>query len=210
MTENKKHICLSFDDGPNTDTMKNLLDVLEKHCVKASFFLIGKNITEESEKIVRRAFEMGCDIQNHSFSHFVMPELSDFQIVEEYEKTDELIKKITGKKAEFFRPPYIATSEKMFNLIKTPFICGFGCEDWEKSVSEDERFKRLYEGKKDGLIYLLHCMSGNEATTNAVDRLIPKLKSENYEFVNLVELFKITKTDPFVAKNQKKCWTSLI
>ena len=66
-----KYLCLSFDDGPNNipgdTTMNDMLDILEKYKVPGSFFLIGNKITEENKKVIRRAVELGCDIQNHSW-----------------------------------------------------------------------------------------------------------------------------------------------
>ena len=64
-----KYISLTFDDGPNLgddSTMNDMLDILEKHGVTASFFLIGNKINENNIKVIKRAFEMGCDIENHS------------------------------------------------------------------------------------------------------------------------------------------------
>lgn len=72
----KKLVALSFDDGPNTTTTVKMLDVLKKHGVKASFFVIGNNINEESSKVMVRAHNEGHDIENHSKSHSVMPTLS--------------------------------------------------------------------------------------------------------------------------------------
>ena len=60
----EKLVALSFDDGPNTTTTVHMLDVLKKHQVKASFFVIGKNITQESAKVMIRAQKEGHDIEN--------------------------------------------------------------------------------------------------------------------------------------------------
>ena len=68
-----KYVCLSFDDGPNNqpgdNTMNDMLDILEKYSVPASFFLIGNKITEENRKVILRAFNMGCDIQHRVVPH---------------------------------------------------------------------------------------------------------------------------------------------
>ena len=62
-------IALSFDDGPNTVTTPQVLDILEENGIVASFFLIADSITPESAKIAKRAAAMGCDIENHSRTH---------------------------------------------------------------------------------------------------------------------------------------------
>lgn len=189
-----KYISLTFDDGPNLgddSTMNDMLDILEKHGVTASFFLIGNKINENNIKVIKRAFEMGCDIENHSWTHPVMSDLSKEEIQKEYELCDQAIIKITGKKPEFFRPPFMAVSPLMHEVIETPFICGVGCQDWEADVSAEERFNKLMQARKDGVLYLLHVMEKNTATLEAVDRIIPILKEEGYTFVTVPQMFKI-------------------
>ena len=61
-----KYVALSFDDGPSLKYTPLMLDVLEENGVKASFFLIGQNITEETAPIIRRMVQMGCDVENHT------------------------------------------------------------------------------------------------------------------------------------------------
>lgn len=189
-----KYISLTFDDGPNLGddhTMNDMLDLLEKNDVVGSFFLIGNKINDENAKVIKRAFDMGCDIENHSWTHPAMPELTKEQMIEEYEKCDQAIIKITGKKPEFFRPPYIAVNDLMHQVIPTPFIQGHGCKDWEPDVSAEERIKMMEEGTKDGVLYLLHVMEGNINTLKALEYLIPKLKKEGYTFVTVPEMFRI-------------------
>lgn len=134
---------------------------------------------------------MGCDIENHSWTHPAMPELTKEEMIEEYEKCDQAIIKITGKKPEFFRPPYIAVNDLMHQVIPTPFIQGHGCKDWEPDVSAEERIKMMEEGTKDGVLYLLHVMEGNINTLKALEYLIPKLKKDGYTFVTVPEMFRI-------------------
>lgn len=189
-----KYISLTFDDGPNLGddhTMNDMLDLLEKNDVVGSFFLIGNKINDENAKVIKRAFDMGCDIENHSWTHPAMPELTKEEMIEEYEKCDQAIIKITGKKPEFFRPPYIAVNDLMHQVIPTPFIQGHGCKDWEPDVSAEERIKMMEEGTKDGVLYLLHVMEGNINTLKALEYLIPKLRKEGYTFVTVPEMFRI-------------------
>ncbi len=190
----KKYCSLTFDDGPNLGhdtTMNDMLDILEKYNIKASFFLIGNKINKENEKVIKRAFDMGCDIENHSWTHPDMAKLTREEILDEYNKCDEAIIKITGKKPEFFRPPYISVSNLMHEVIDTPFICGHGCRDWEPEVSADERIKLMEEGTKDGVLYLLHVMEGNTNTLKALETFIPELLTQGYTFVTVPEMFKI-------------------
>lgn len=186
----KKLVALSFDDGPNTETTVKMLDVLKKHDVKASFFVIGKNINPESAIVMQRAYNEGHDIENHSKTHSAMPTLTADSIRSEIEYTSALVEKYIGERPQFFRPPYIAVDRKMFDSVNLPFICGEGSEDWVSEVTADQRYERMLASARDGLIYLLHDFVGNDNTVEAVDRIIPVLKERGFEFVTVRELFK--------------------
>lgn len=200
----KNYVCLSFDDGPNfagSETMVKMLDILEKYNVPASFFIIGNKVTPENKAVVQRAIDMGCDIQNHTWTHRNMAELSAEEVAEDYKKCDDLIVELTGKKAEFFRPPFISVNDTMYNTIPTPFVCGKGCNDWDPNYDAEYRYNGIIEGAENGTIYLLHVLEGDTATLEAVDRAIPVLKEKGYEFVNLPDLFKLTNTEPNIGES---------
>ena len=189
-----KYCSLTFDDGPNfagDNTMNRMLDILEKHGVVASFFLIANKISQENTAVIERAVKMGCDIENHTWSHQDMTKLTREQMIEEYNKCDEAIIKITGKKPVLFRPPFICVNDLMHDVIHVPFICGHGCEDWVKERTVDERFKLMMSNVQDGVMYLLHVDDGNEATLELVDRAIPVLKAQGFEFVTAPKLFEL-------------------
>lgn len=188
--EEKKLVALTFDDGPNTTTTNEVLDILEKYGVKASFFLIGVNINDDSAKAVKRAYDMGCDIGNHSKTHSNMTELTDEEIVDEIKYVDDRIYEITGEYPKYFRPPYIAVNNKMFDLIDETFINGFGVTDYDDRVTTEIRHMRVMKQVKDGAIILLHDAQGNSQTVEALDLIIPDLISEGYELVTLTELFE--------------------
>lgn len=187
----KKYIALTFDDGPNTTTTNEVLDVLEQYGIKGSFFLIGNNINSESEKSVKRAYDMGCDIGNHSKSHPYMNELSVEEIEAEIDYVTDKIVEITGEEPKFFRPPYIAINNTMYNTIDLTFIAGFGCNDWDDKVTAERRAKVIIRQAQDGGIILLHDAQGNSKTVEALHTIIPELQAQGFEFVTLTELFEI-------------------
>ncbi len=191
----KKLCALTFDDGPNTDTTPLVLEKLQKYGVTASFFLVGNNIDSESERVVKKAFDMGCEICSHSRTHSVMPELSAEDIRAEMEYTASEILRITGKEPKFFRPPYIAVNDIMFDNIDLPFIAGIGAEDWLPEVTSEQRAERILSQVDNGAVILLHDMSGNIQTVNALDIMIPRLK-EDYELVTVSELFELVGAAP--------------
>ena len=206
-----KVIALTFDDGPNTDTTNKVLDILEKHQVVASFFLIGNNINDESAESVKRAYALGCEINNHSKSHDYMDKMSADDIKAEYDYVDEKVFELTGEHTKFFRPPYIAVSDEMWENIDVPFISGIGCNDWDEKVTVEKRVQMILKKAADGCIILMHDASGNHMTVEAIDQIIPELKAQGYKFVTVSELFKekgITPTSQMIYTNvtQEGMW----
>ena len=188
--EPSKYIALTFDDGPNLTTTCRILDIMKKHGVVGSFFVMGSSINDQSAEAMRKAIKQGCDIQNHSFSHPYMTKLTNEQILDEVKRTSELIEKHTGTKPAYFRAPYIDVDERMYQLIDMPFICGEGCNDWDANVSLKERIEKTIEQAEDGQIILMHDFDGNDATAEALDVIIPTLQSRGYQFVTVGELFR--------------------
>ena len=191
-----KYLALAFDDGPNLTTESRMLELLARHQVPATFFVIGENITDESAGNMKRAIEQGCEIGNHSFTHPMMTMLDEAQVKEEIETTSALIEQITGKRPTLFRPPYINVKPEMYDWIDLTFICGKGCQDWEATADKEFRREGIIANAKPGAIYLLHDFEGNEATVEALDEAIPVLKEQGYVFVTVSELFKKLKCTP--------------
>ena len=187
----KPVIALTFDDGPNTTTTNQILDLLQKYQVRASFFLIGDNINDDSAEVVKRAYDMGCEINNHSKTHSYMNEMSAEDIAAEVKYVSDKVEEITGQPTAFFRPPYIAVNDTMYENIDMPFISGMGCDDWNPQISTEARIKRVQRMAKDGLIVLLHDAAGNDQTVEALDTLIPYLLEKGYQFVTVTELFEV-------------------
>ena len=203
----KKYIALTFDDGPSDTTSLKVLNKLKEYGIKASFFLIGNEITPEREEIIRAEFEYGCDIENHSLTHSDMRELDAQAVKAEIEETTRRIVAVTGKEPMFFRPPYINYNDLMFETIPYIFICGIACDDWIPEVSAAERARKAIEGAKDGALVLLHDSEGNDNTVEALDIIIPELKKQGYEFVTLRQLFARAGITPENAKRDIYTYT---
>ena len=200
MSGEVKYIALTFDDGPNSTTTNEVIDKLEKYGIVASFFLVGNNIDDESAKAVKRAYDLGCEIDNHSRTHSNMTELSAEEIKAEYDYTDGKVYEITGEHTKFFRPPYIAVHQIMFDNIDVPFIAGIGANDWEDRVTAEMRARMILKQAKDGDIILLHDAEGNSMTVEALDTIIPELQKQGYKFVTVTELFRAKGIKPDMEK----------
>ena len=87
---NTKVVALTFDDGPS-NTTPMVLDKLEQYGVVASFFVCGNNVGEQTADTVKRAYDMGCEINNHSKSHQNMTKLTEKQIRKEITETSQRV-----------------------------------------------------------------------------------------------------------------------
>lgn len=185
-----KLLALAFDDGPNVTTTNEVLDILDKYNAKASFFVIGVNINDESAKSIKRAYDMGMEIDNHSKTHTSMMNMTPEEMLEEINYVDEKVEAITGEKTKFFRPPFIGVSQTMYDTIDLPFIYGADTQDYMTQVDAQERADSILKYAKDGTIYLMHDAAGNDMTVEALKIALPKLAEQGYEFVTISELFE--------------------
>jgi peptidoglycan/xylan/chitin deacetylase (PgdA/CDA1 family) len=127
-----KQVVLTFDDGPFSYTTQLLL-ILSLQRVKATFFMVGKNI-EENKKIATAVFKNGHTIGSHSYSHPDLVTLTPEQIKVELNKTDIIIKSIIGRSPKYFRPPYSSYNINVDKVAKSfgykTIMVGLDTQDW--------------------------------------------------------------------------------
>ncbi len=180
-----KQIALTFDDGPDAVWTERLLDGLQERGVKATFFVIGEKI-EGNEELLRRMYEEGHLIGNHSYHHVELNRLRESTVLEEIERTNALIYEATGYRPEFIRPPYGSWNRKtdcpgeMISVYWTVDTL-----DWQ-SQDEDSVVDKILTQAKDGDIILLHDIfeSSVEGALEAIDRLM----EAGYELVTVDQL----------------------
>ena len=185
--EVKPVVALTFDDGPNASSTPILLDGLKERKVRATFFLIGENVEkDENEKIVKRMYEEGHLIGNHTYTHCNLSKLETGEAKKELEQTDTVIEKITGKQPVFVRAPYgelPVDSEQDLNRI----YIGWTVDplDW---MTEDTGavVKAVVEEINPGDVILLHdCYP---SSVQAAIRIVDLLQGKGYEFVTVDHL----------------------
>lgn len=201
----KKLVALTFDDGPSSTT-NQVLDVLEKYDAVATFFLIGEQINMDTLPIMQRQLSMGCELANHSYNHVDMSKLSATDIKNQITWTSSAIKNAVDYDVKFFRPPYLATSNSMYQNIDLSFIQGISCNDWESSVSASQRANTILNSVEDGSIVLLHDFQGNTNTVQALPTIIEGLKQKGYTFVTVSELFEAKGVNP---NQEYKIWSQV-
>jgi peptidoglycan/xylan/chitin deacetylase (PgdA/CDA1 family) len=114
-TRAKRSVWLTFDDGPHRSNTEQVLKALDQFKIRATFFVIGENV-EKLQGIVRRTFDAGHRVGNHSFTHPHLPQLSPDKVREEIQKTDSLILPYAGTD-KILRPPYGAHNKIVDDII---------------------------------------------------------------------------------------------
>ena len=128
------------------------------------------------------------------------------QIKNQIDWTASAIKNTVGVDVKFFRPPYIAVNNSMYQNIDLPFIQGSMHNDWESSTSASQRVNSVLSSAKDGDIILLHDFQGNSQTVDALPQIIEGLKNQGYTFVTVSELFEKKGVNPNV---EYKIWSNV-
>lgn len=190
----EKVVALTFDDGPGENT-EEILAILKRHGVKATFYLTGREIEQrlvDAKKIAQEGHEIG----NHSYSHKRMIFKSPSFIREEIEKTNALIRE-TGYEGEItFRPPY---GRKLVFLpyylqqkgMKT-ILWNIEPDSYPEIAEDAEKIAaHVKENVAPGSIILLHVMyESRQASLAAAEKIIIGLKEKGYQFVTVTELLQ--------------------
>lgn len=182
---NKKMVALTYDDGPHGTYTAQILDVLEKYDSRATFFVVGSRIESYPEQL-KRAYELGCEIGSHTYSHINLPSYSDASIKSEMDKTDKLIKKYTGEAAPVMRPPGGATSSRSLAAVGKPAIMwSVDTRDWEHR-NATRTVNHIKNNVYDGAIVLMHDLYS--PTAQATKTIVPWLIDNGYQLVTVSEL----------------------
>lgn len=185
----KKHIALTFDDGPSKTNTKIVLDALKKHKAKATFMVIGQNVNKGTADLLKQEVKLGCEIGNHSYSHANFKKLSQKKVKAELKQTDDAVKKYTGSKPTVIRTPYGASSKSTLSCFDRPNIFwSVDTLDW-KYRDTDRLVTYVSKNAKDGGIVLMHDI--HKSTAKAVDRILKSLEKQGFETVTVTELSAI-------------------
>lgn len=204
-TEEK--VCyLTFDDGPSSSVTPKILDILKQYNVPATFFVLGTSV-ENNPDLLKREYNEGHYIANHSYSHSYSSLYSDPEnVIAEYEQTEALIKNALGIQEYntcFFRFPGGSSGgpydgEKSIakqmleerNIVYTNWNCLTG--DAAGNNTAEEQIQGFLETKGDqaGLIVLMHDAADKDETVKALPEIIKLLKEDGYVFKNFYDIFQ--------------------
>lgn len=191
----KPMVALSFDDGPSypndkgNSATKKILDVLEKHGARATFFMVGQRINNSNVDYLKREIKLGCEIGSHSYDH---NNYGKNVTKNDIAKNTEVIKKKCGQAPTIFRCPGGIMSSTIANECKAQGMpiayWSVDTEDW-KSRNVDDIYKRTMNGVYDGAIILMHDIY--PTTADAVEKIVPELIKQGYQIVTVSELLTI-------------------
>lgn len=188
---NEKLVALTFDDGPHKYRTPEILDILDKYNVKATFFVVGA-MAHEYKDIIKREINSGHEIGNHTYNHSKMRKLSYEGLIKELEATENELFEIAEYRPKLFRPPEGYYSDQIakavgkidYNII----LWNIDTLDWAHN-EVDKICSCVKEGIKPGSIILFHdYVVGKSPTCPALEAIIPELLSQGYKFVTVSEL----------------------
>ena len=188
--KNKKIIALTFDDGPGTYT-SNLVDILKDNKASATFFMLGKNINIYKDTVLK-VHESGMEIGYHSYNHKNFKRQKLEIIKEEFDKSNEALKSITGDTFHLVRPPYGEINDKIKDALDASFILwNIDTMDW-RHKNCDYLVNYVLEKAEDGNIILFHDI--HKTSVDAIEKLLPELYVNGYQVVTVSNLAEVTGT----------------
>lgn len=181
---NKPMVALTFDDGPSSYTPR-ILNKLEEYGQAATFFVVGDN-ADRYRSTIARAYSIGCEIGNHTYSHPDLTDCSYSEIVRQMSRVDSIIYSATGRYSTVMRPPYGSYNSTVRNAVDTPIILwSIDTLDWQTRDTWST-VNCVLDNVEDGDIVLMHDI--HSPTVAAAEILIPKLVARGYQLVTVTEL----------------------
>ena len=201
-----RRVFLTFDDGPSKSVTIPILDILKQNNVKATFFVLGSN-AERYPEIVKRAYQEGHYIANHSFTHVYSNIYSSPQaVLDEYNRTEIAIKNAIGDQtynSRVFRFPggtsggkYANIKAEAVNLLNQNNVAHL---DWNAltadaagldNVNDMMNYVETTMGNKNSVVILMHDIGTKKSTYELLPQLIHALKEKGYVFENIYDILK--------------------
>lgn len=194
---NGRKVYLTFDDGPSSKVTNEILDILEKNEVKATFFLIGNKI-HGNEDVVKRIYDGGNSIGLHSYTHnFDTLYCDEEKFIQEMIECRNEINKVIGISPNIIRFPGGSCNRFSEKGLKELHNNQFKVYDWNldttdgfnPNLSPNELYRKATKGsdKIYAITLLMHCTDLNENTVKALPKIIEYYKSQGFEFTTITE-----------------------
>ncbi len=190
----KKQIALTFDDGPHPTLTPRILNILAQYNIPATFFMVGKNVRNYPEA-ARAVIEAGHEVGNHTFSHPHISNLGEKAIFDEIGRCEDALEELCEYRPHLLRTPQGALTPSLEKCLKEDdyilILWSLDTRDWEHK-STAHLVKTVLENVQAGDIILMHDFIGhNSKTPEALEKIIPALLAEGYEFVTVSALLGV-------------------
>ena len=184
----EKKASLSFDAAWGNEDTPQLIEILSKYNVKATFFIVGQWADKYPES-VKALKDAGHEIESHSDTHAKMPKLSREKMAEEIKNSADKIEKLTGTRPTLFRPPYGEYDNALIEVLTEQNHLGVqwsvDSHDW-KDITSEKIIERVLKRAHPGAIMLFHNAAKN--TPAALPAIIEKLQADGYTLVPIGQL----------------------
>ena len=184
----QKLVSISFDAAWGNEDTQQLIDILEKYKVKATFFVVGEWVDKYPESVKALA-DAGHEVMNHSNTHAHYPQLSADQVVADLNACNDKIEAVTGVRPTLVRLPYGDYDDNSINAVRSigmePIQWDVDSLDW-KDLSAADITQRVVSKVQPGSIVLFH--NGVKNTPEALDIIIERLLAEGYTFLPASEM----------------------
>lgn len=184
----RKMVAITLDDGPHGTNTQKILDILDAHSARATFFMLGQNVVN-NEGVVKDVYSRGNEIGIHTWSHPQLTSLSESSIKSQVEQTSDAIYNVTGYRPTLVRPPYGSFNNVVKDTLKDYSLILWNIDslDW-KSRDENQIVPLVMNDVQDGDIILLHDI--HSTTVPAVDKIVSELDKQGYQMVTVSELIE--------------------
>ncbi|MEA1962547.1 MAG: polysaccharide deacetylase family protein [Bacillota bacterium] len=197
----QKAVGLTFDDGPDPTNTTAILDTLQKHHAKATFFVLGAK-SEEHPQLLQRMVKEGHEVGNHSFRHADYSQKSSDFLKDDITRTNHTILQITSTKPAFVRPPGGFLSYDLVDIVKKEsqriayWSYETDCRDWMNGKTASSIANHIVQNIQPGQIIILHDGCPNSMqTASAVSMILDQLTEDGYQFLTMTELLKLEKAE---------------
>ena len=194
-------LALTYDDGPNDPYTWQLLEVLQRHEVRATFFLIGRFV-EQRPDIARALVSAGHAIGSHTWDHPNLIFASSVETRRQLQRTQQAIIDATGVTPTLFRPPFGGRRPASLRIARSvglqPVMWNVTCYDW-KAKSADEIVAHAERQIRGGDVILLHDGEfhrigvDRSRSIDATDRILSRYKAEGYHFLTIPEMMQMSR-----------------
>ena len=190
---NKKHVYLTFDDGPVPDVTEYVLDLLSEYRIKATFFCVGENVIKYPE-IFKRILREGHGVGNHTFNHLNGWQVDEKEYMNNIQLCLDAFRKMGYKNdVHLFRPPYGKIRKRTFAKIKEDYkiiMWDVLSYDFSRKVNEQKCLEKSLRFTKKGSIIIFHDSNKTfDKIKLVISQYIKSLKDRNYEFRRIGDIF---------------------